>query len=55
LGRTVPFAFAGLVTLIAHEITNPLEAITNLHFMLSRRIREDIVARGYLESADSKL
>ncbi len=56
LRMTEKLALSGRMTsVIAHEINNPLEAIVNLHFLLSNHLKDDIVARGYVESADSEL
>jgi two-component system, NtrC family, sensor kinase len=40
---------------IAHEINNPLEAITNLVYLLQGSLDQPEVARGYLESTASEL
>jgi signal transduction histidine kinase len=56
LRMTEKLALSGRMTsVIAHEINNPLEAMTNLLFLLSNHVKEDNVARGYIESADSEL
>ena len=53
---TEKLALSGRMTsVIAHEINNPLEAMTNLLFLLSSHIKEDNVARSYIESADREL
>jgi light-regulated signal transduction histidine kinase (bacteriophytochrome) len=44
-----------MTSVVAHEINNPLEAITNLLYLLNNRITEDETARGYIESAESEL
>ena len=55
LRRTEKLAVAGrLAASIAHEINNPLEAITNLLYLLAHSKLEDD-ARGYLELAQSEL
>lgn len=40
---------------IAHEINNPLEAITNLVYLLQRSLDQPEAARGYLDSAAKEL
>jgi two-component system NtrC family sensor kinase len=40
---------------IAHEINNPLEAITNLLYLMQGSLQQPEVAREYLESAVSEL
>ena len=53
---TEKLALTGSMTsVVAHEINNPLEAITNLLFLLNGRLNEDQIARGYIELAESEL
>ena len=55
LRRTEKLAVAGrLAASIAHEINNPLEAVTNLLYLLDRCTLEE-EARGYLALAQSEL
>ena len=55
LRRTEKLAVAGrLAASIAHEINNPLEAITNLLYLLAHSKLDDD-ARSYLEMAQSEL
>ncbi len=50
------FAVAGrMAATIAHEINNPLEAISNIHYLLRHNKSLNDDARKYLESADEEL
>jgi PAS domain-containing protein len=56
LRMTEKLALTGRMTsVVAHEINNPLEAITNLLFLLNGRLEEDQTARSYIELAESEL
>jgi PAS domain S-box-containing protein len=56
LRMTEKLALTGRMTsVVAHEINNPLEAITNLLYLLNDRVKEDQTARGYIESAEREL
>jgi light-regulated signal transduction histidine kinase (bacteriophytochrome) len=56
LRMTEKLALTGRMTsVVAHEINNPLEAITNLLFLLNGRLKEDQTARTYIELAESEL
>jgi light-regulated signal transduction histidine kinase (bacteriophytochrome) len=56
LRMTEKLALTGRMTsVVAHEINNPLEAITNLLFLLNGRLKEDQTARSYIELAESEL
>ena len=56
LRMTEKLALTGRMTsVIAHEINNPLEAITNLLYLLSGHVRQDEVACGYIDLAESEL
>jgi PAS domain S-box-containing protein len=56
LRMTEKLALTGRMTsVIAHEINNPLEAITNLLYLLSEQVQENDVARNYVEMAESEL
>jgi light-regulated signal transduction histidine kinase (bacteriophytochrome) len=56
LRMTEKLALTGRMTsVVAHEINNPLEAIVNLLYLLNDRVKEDEIARGYIESAESEL
>ena len=56
LRRTEKLAAAGqLAASIAHEINNPLEAVTNLLFLLSTQPSLDEVARRFAEMAQHEL
>jgi signal transduction histidine kinase len=44
-----------LAASIAHEINNPLEAITNLLYLLSNHVQLPDVARGYVEMAEHEV
>src|ERR1700735_3905033 len=56
LRMTEKLALTGRMTsVVAHEINNPLEAIINLLYLLSDRVKEDETARGYIASAESEL
>jgi len=55
LRRTEKLAVAGrLAASIAHEINNPLEAVTNLLYLIGNSTLQDD-ARGYLEQASHEL
>jgi signal transduction histidine kinase len=54
--RSEKLAVTGrLAASIAHEINNPLEAITNLLFLLARSLDDTEVAAKYLDSAQAEL
>jgi light-regulated signal transduction histidine kinase (bacteriophytochrome) len=56
LRMTEKLALTGRMTsVIAHEINNPLEAITNLLYLLADRVREDETGRSYIGMAESEL
>jgi signal transduction histidine kinase len=56
LRMTEKLALTGRMTsVVAHEINNPLEAITNLLFLVNGRLKEDQTARSYIELAESEL
>jgi signal transduction histidine kinase len=56
LRMTEKLALTGRMTsVIAHEINNPLEAITNLLYLLSTCVKEDESARNYIAMAESEL
>jgi light-regulated signal transduction histidine kinase (bacteriophytochrome) len=56
LRMTEKLALTGRMTsVIAHEINNPLEAITNLLYLLSEQVQDNDVARDYVEMAESEL
>ena len=56
LRRTEKLAAAGrLAATVAHEINNPLEALTNLIYLASRAPGVPPEARGHLETADGEL
>jgi light-regulated signal transduction histidine kinase (bacteriophytochrome) len=56
LRMTEKLALTGRMTsVIAHEINNPLEAITNLLYLLSDRIKEDETGRNYIGMAENEL
>jgi len=56
LRMTEKLALTGRMTsVIAHEINNPLEAITNLLYLLAEHVRHDNEARGYIGLAESEL
>jgi signal transduction histidine kinase len=40
---------------IAHEINNPLEAVTNLLYLLNSSLSDEVVAKDYLASAQEEL
>ncbi len=44
-----------LTSVIAHEINNPLEAITNLMYLLRNELRDDGPATGYIGMVESEL
>jgi signal transduction histidine kinase len=44
-----------MTSVIAHEINNPLEAITNLLYLLSIQIRENATSLEYIEMAQHEL
>jgi light-regulated signal transduction histidine kinase (bacteriophytochrome) len=56
LRMTEKLALTGRMTsVIAHEINNPLESITNLLYLLSTRVRDDDESRAYIGLAESEL
>jgi PAS domain S-box-containing protein len=56
LRMTEKLALTGRMTsVIAHEINNPLEAITNLLYLLSQEMQDNATARNYIELAESEL
>jgi PAS domain S-box-containing protein len=56
LRRSEKLAVTGrLAATIAHEINNPLEAVTNLIYLAMSELPTDSPARRYLETADSEL
>ena len=56
LGMTEKLALTGRMTsVVAHEINNPLEAITNLLYLLGDRVKDDESARGYIRLAEGEL
>lgn len=56
LRKTEKLAAMGrLAGIIAHEINNPLEALTNLFYLLRRHPSLDQEARGFAELADRQL
>jgi PAS domain S-box-containing protein len=56
LKMTEKLALTGRMTsVIAHEINNPLESITNLLYLLGDRLKEDEEARGYIGQAEIEL
>jgi light-regulated signal transduction histidine kinase (bacteriophytochrome) len=53
---TEKLALTGRMTsVIAHEINNPLEAITNLLYLLKLELQDSGPARGYISMAESEL
>ena len=56
LRMTEKLALTGRMTsVIAHEINNPLEAMTNLLYLLSQRVQHDDSARSYIGLVESEL
>ena len=56
LRMTEKLALTGrMSSVIAHEINNPLEAITNLLYLLAGHVPDDSVARSYIGLAESEL
>jgi light-regulated signal transduction histidine kinase (bacteriophytochrome) len=56
LRMTEKLALTGRMTsVIAHEINNPLESLTNLLYLLSGHVKEDPEARGYIGLAEGEL
>jgi PAS domain S-box-containing protein len=56
LKMTEKLALTGRMTsVIAHEINNPLEAITNIHYLLSRVVKDNEAALEYIALADNEL
>ena len=56
LRMTEKLALTGRMTsVIAHEINNPLESITNLLYLLGTHITDDAPAREYIRMAESEL
>lgn len=54
--RSEKLAVTGrLAATIAHEINNPLEAVTNLIYLAMAELPADGLARQYLEAADTEL
>ncbi len=54
--RSEKLAVTGrLAATIAHEINNPLEAVTNLIYLAGAELPPDSPARAYLEAADAEL
>ncbi len=53
---TEKLALTGRMTsVIAHEINNPLEAITNLHYLLGQEVRGNEPALAYVEMAEHEV
>lgn len=48
-------AIGRLSATVAHEINNPLEALTNLHFLMASEDNLSSELRAYLEAADGEL
>ena len=56
LKMTEKLALTGRMTsVIAHEINNPLESITNIHYLLSRVVKDNEAALEYIAMADNEL
>jgi signal transduction histidine kinase len=56
LRRTEKLAVAGrLAASIAHEINNPLEAVTNIVWLLQNNMELPVQARAYLQTAQQEL
>jgi PAS domain S-box-containing protein len=56
LRMTEKLALTGRMTsVIAHEINNPLEAMTNLLYLLREHVQNDDSARSYISLAESEL
>ena len=56
LRMTEKLALTGRMTsVIAHEINNPLEAMTNLLYLLREHVQNDDSARSYIALAESEL
>jgi light-regulated signal transduction histidine kinase (bacteriophytochrome) len=56
LRLTEKLALTGRMTsVIAHEINNPLEALTNILYLLRDSVREDEEAHGYIGLAEGEL
>lgn len=56
LQMTEKLALTGRMTsVIAHEINNPLEAMTNLLYLLRQHVVHDDSARSYIQLAESEL
>jgi PAS domain S-box-containing protein len=56
LRMTEKLALTGRMTsVIAHEINNPLESMTNLLYLLSDRVKQDNVALNYIGIANGEL
>ncbi len=56
LRMTEKLALTGRMTsVIAHEINNPLEAITNIHYLLSQEVRGNDPAVAYIAMAENEL
>jgi PAS domain S-box-containing protein len=54
--RSEKLAVTGrLAATVAHEINNPLEAVTNLIYLAAAELLPDSPARAYLEAADAEL
>ncbi len=56
LQMTEKLALTGRMTsVIAHEINNPLEAITNIHYLLEQEVNGNAPALAYIAMAQSEL
>lgn len=56
LKMTEKLALTGRMTsVIAHEINNPLEALTNLLYLLADHVKDDEAGRSYIGLAESEL
>jgi PAS domain S-box-containing protein len=53
---TEKLALTGRMTsVIAHEINNPLEAVTNIHYLLAQEVRDNAAARTYIAMAEYEI
>ncbi|WP_260739437.1 ATP-binding protein [Tunturiibacter lichenicola] len=53
---TEKLALTGRMTsVIAHEINNPLEAVTNIHYLLGQEVRDNAAARKYVAMAEYEI
>ncbi|WP_433973048.1 ATP-binding protein [Tunturiibacter lichenicola] len=53
---TEKLALTGRMTsVIAHEINNPLEAVTNIHYLLAQELRDNATARKYIAMAEYEI